>query len=120
MIPFIGGYLAGARTKSRAAGMAASARTFSSDIQAMGADEERMERLVLVVEAMWEILKREGYTDEDLDAQISAVVERREAGRAALKGQTCPSCQARIAGGQDHCQICGYQVEVEADPLGNL
>jgi hypothetical protein len=98
--------------------MGMSAQAFEIDLRTMGEQDERTERLTLVVEAMWEILKREGYTDADLENEIDAVTARRQEGVAAATGQPCPECGARIAGGRDMCQICGHHVEVEPNPLG--
>ena len=120
MIPFVGGYVAGAKAKTRATAMGISAHAFEIDLRTMGEADDRSERLTLVVEAMWEILKREGYTDADLENEINAVIARRDEGAAAAKGQPCPECGARIAGGKDMCQICGHHVAVEPDPLGSL
>lgn len=120
MIPFVGGYVAGARAKTRATAMGMSAHAFEIDLRTMGEQDERTERLTLVVEAMWEILKREGYTDTDLENEINSVTARRDEGAAAAKGQPCPECGARIAGGKDMCQICGHHVQVETNPINNL
>lgn len=120
MIPFVGGYVAGARAKSRAAAVGISSHALEIDLRTIGEQDERSERLTLVVEAMWEILKREGYTDADLETEIDAVIARRDEGAAAAKGQPCPECGARIAGGRDMCQICGHHVQAVPDPLGGL
>jgi len=120
MIPFVGGYVAGARAKTRATATGISATAFEIDLRTMGEHDERTERLTLVVEAMWEILKREGYTDADLENEISIVMARRDEGAASAKSQPCSECGARIAGGKDMCQYCGHHVEAEPDPLGGL
>lgn len=100
--------------------MAASAAAFASDLRTMGEDDQRTERLVTVVEALWEILKGQGHGDAELEAAIEAVVARREAARSALTGRLCPECDARISKGMSRCQICGFEVEAEPDPLGGL
>jgi methionyl-tRNA synthetase len=120
MFPFIGGYVAGARAKTRATAMGISAQAFEIDLRTMGENDERAERLTLVVEAMWEILKREGYTDADLEAEITSVKERRDGDAVAAKGYPCPKCGARIAGGRNMCQYCGHHVEPVPDPIGSL
>ncbi len=120
MFPFIGGYVAGARAKTKATAMGMSAQAFEIDLRTAAENDGRAERLTLVVEAMWEILKREGYTDSDLEAEIASVRERRDAGAVAAKGQPCPKCGARIAGGRDMCQYCGHHVEAVPDPIGSV
>ena len=120
MIPFVGGYVAGARAKTRATAMGISAQAFDIDLRTMGEQDERAERLTVVVEAMWEILKREGYTDADLEAEINSVIARRDGGAAAATGQPCPECGARIVAGKDMCQYCGHHVEVQPNPLAGL
>ena len=85
---------------------------------AMSSDKARKntERLYLVVQAMWELLKEKaGLTDADLDAKVREIDMR----DGRLDGQdltqtaplTCRQCGRTILSGQSQCSWCGSQVE---------
>ena len=74
------------------------------------------ERLYLVVQAMWELLKdKAGLTDADLDAKVQEIDMR----DGRLDGQdstqtdplTCRQCGRTILSGQAQCSWCGTQAE---------
>ena len=85
---------------------------------AMSSDKTRKntERLYLVVQAMWELLKdKAGLTDADLDAKAQEIDMR----DGRLDGQdstqtdplTCRQCGRTILSGQAQCSWCGTQAE---------
>ena len=85
---------------------------------AMSSDKTRKntERLYLVVQAMWELLKdKAGLTDADLDAKVQEIDMR----DGRLDGQdstqtdplTCRHCGRTILSGQAQCSWCGTQAE---------
>ena len=85
---------------------------------AMSSDKTRKntERLYLVVQAMWELLKdKAGLTDADLDAKVQEIDIR----DGRLDGQdstqtdplTCRQCGRTILSGQAQCSWCGTQAE---------
>ena len=85
---------------------------------AMSSDKTRKntERLYLVVQAMWELLKdKAGLTDADLDAKVQEIDMR----DGRLDGQdstqtdplTCRQCGSTILSGQAQCSWCGTQAE---------
>ena len=85
---------------------------------AMSSDKTRKntERLYLVVQAMWELLKdKVGLTDADLDAKVQEIDMR----DGRLDGQdstqtdplTCRQCGRTILSGQAQCSWCGTQAE---------
>lgn len=87
---------------------------------AMSSDKTRKntERLYLVVQAMWELLKdKAGLTDADLDAKVQEIDMR----DGRLDGQdstqtdplTCRQCGRTILSGQVQCSWCGTQAEGE-------
>ncbi len=87
---------------------------------AMSSDKTRKntERLYLVVQAMWELLKdKAGLTDADLDAKVQEIDMR----DGRLDGQdstqtdplTCRQCGRTILSGQAQCSWCGTQAEGE-------
>lgn len=114
---FIGGYLAGSRASARANRMHAMANSMSVASQVADVDEldERLDRLGIVVAAMWSLLEDAGYTDEALEARIAELT--RPAEEMALL--SCPECGSGVRPGAGTCQICGTAVG-EADPLHDL
>jgi hypothetical protein len=85
---------------------------------AMSSDKTRKntERLYLVVQAMWELLKdKAGLTDADLDAKVQEIDMR----DGRLDGQdstqtaplACRQCGRTILSGQAQCSWCGTQAE---------
>jgi len=85
---------------------------------AMSSDKTRKntERLYLVVQAMWELLKdKAGLTDADLDAKVQEIDMRdgRRDGQDSTQTAplTCRQCGRTILSGQAQCSWCGAQVE---------
>ena len=85
---------------------------------AMSSDKVRKntERLYMVVQAMWELLKEKaGLTDADLDAKVQEIDMR----DGRLDGQdstqtaplTCRRCGRTILSGQSWCIWCGTLAE---------
>lgn len=78
--------------------------------------EDRIERLVLLVDAMWELLgERAGVTEAELVAKI-AEIDGRDGSvdrRRTVAPHACPGCGAAIPNGRSTCQFCGG-----ADPGG--
>lgn len=119
---FIAGYVLGQRGAARAAGMASSAATFAASptakIQAL---DDRIDRLVLVVESMWSLLEESGYTAEQLIERIQAL----DAADGTVDGQTarsagrCRNCGAMLGRGLAICQFCGTETGA-VDPFGQV
>ena len=85
---------------------------------AMSSDKARKntERLYMVVQAMWELLKEKaGLTDADLDAKIQEIDMRdgRQDGQDSTQTAplTCRQCGRTILSGQLQCSWCGAQVK---------
>ena len=85
---------------------------------AMSSDKTRKntERLYLVVQAMWELLKdKAGLTDADLDAKVQEIDMRdgRLDGQVSTQTDplTCRQCGRTILSGQAQCSWCGTQAE---------
>ena len=69
--------------------------------------EERVAELATLVEAVWTLgRERTGASDDELQAQVHAIVERRELERAAPPAR-CLSCEAALSPDLDRCQFCG-------------
>lgn len=118
---FIAGYVLGQRAMGRAAGMASAASTFASSptakIQAL---DDRIDRLMLVVESMWSLLEESGFTTEQLMERIEAL----DGGDGELDGAArstvrCQQCRAVLGRGLATCQFCGHPTGV-VDPFGQV
>ncbi len=114
---FFGGYLAGTRANVRAGRMSAMANSMAAAGAAgdLADLDDRIDRLGVVVAAMWSLLEEAGYTDEALQAKIEELSKPLE----ELQMLTCPDCEASVRPGAGNCQICGAVVG-EADPVHDL
>jgi hypothetical protein len=128
MFPMIAGYVLGAKAASRAAGMAVisdhmvgrgAVKGTVSEIDALN---ERVDRLVLVTEALWTLVKRDGHTDEELESLIIELdgSDGSADHRRATNPVTCPDCGAKVAVGFAKCQICGADTGVKPGPLDGI
>jgi len=121
-LDFIAGYVLGQRGAARAAGMASVAATFAASptakIQAL---DDRIDRLMLVVEAMWSLLEEGGYTADQLVERIKSLdgSDGEIDGRTATSAGRCPECGAMLGRGLANCQFCGHPTGV-VDPFGQV
>ena len=118
MFPLIGGYV---RTAAKVVAMNA-ASTPASTFDALEDLEARVDRLLLVIEAMWSMLKADGHTDEELAARIAALDKSDGSadGRRVPSPITCRSCGSKVMGGLPRCQICGAETGVVPGPLDGI
>jgi hypothetical protein len=87
--------------------------------------DTKIARLLLVTEAMWELLsERSGVTVAELAERVRAIDARdgRLDGRHGVAEDApqvrCPSCQAVVPIGKATCQFCGAAVPgIQADPF---
>ena len=86
---------------------------------------DRIGRLILLTEAMWELIsERFGITTAELaakvreiDARDGRIDERRSVVLDAAQIR-CPSCEAVVPQGKTTCQFCGAEApEAKADPF---
>ena len=119
---FIAGYVLGQRGAARAAGMATSASTFAASptakIQAL---DDRIDRLMLVVESMWSLLEETGFTTEQLIERITELDQSDGTldGQASKSAGRCDECDAVLGRGLANCQFCGHPTGV-VDPFGQI
>ena len=74
--------------------------------------EERFERLLLVVDAAWELLsERAGLTERDLATRIIEIDGRDGArdGRRTTLPRRCSQCDAAISRDRATCLFCGHE-----------
>ena len=112
---FLIGYVLGERAASRAAAFSrgAGANAASQVTGDIFDTNERIDRLLLVVDAMWSMLRERGYTDEDLAARIRAIDESDGTADGARKPlpRRCAKCDSMVEPGRKTCAFCGAAVE---------
>lgn len=84
---------------------------------------DRVDRLILVVDAMWSLLEEAGYSDEQLRERIAAIdaADGVEDGRRTPLPSVCRSCGAKVAAGLASCQFCGTAMPGgEDDPIASI
>jgi hypothetical protein len=120
MLPLIGGYVMGRRTAAKIAGM--NAVSGSSSFEAWAELDARVDRLLMVIEAMWSMLKEDGHTDEELAARIAEIDSSDGVadGRKILPAVTCRSCGSKVMVGIPRCQTCGTETGAVAGPLDGI
>jgi len=121
-LDFIAGYVLGQRGAARAAGMATSASAFAASPTAkIHAIDDRIDRLMLVVESMWSLLEESGFTTDQLIEKIKELDGSDGAidGHPAKSSGRCQECGAMLGRGLEHCQFCGHPTGV-ADPFGQV
>ena len=112
---FLIGYVMGERAASRAAAFTRSAGA-SAGGQVAGDihdTNERIDRLLLVVDALWSILKERGYTDEQLAERIRALdaADGTIDGARTPRPRPCPNCDSMVEPGRTTCAFCGATVD---------
>ncbi len=124
MLDFVMGYVMGHHSAAQAAAFARGAAGAAGAVTSgrIHDVDERVDRLLLVVQAMWSLLRDAGLTDEELAARIAELdlADGRADGQARPEPQVCPDCDSKIPAGFDHCQICGRPVDIEPDPIGGI
>ena len=109
-----------ARAATFASGVAAS-RT-SAQRGELGDLNDRIDRLLLVVDAMWDLLKQQGLNDEQLIARILELDEADGTidGKRTPVPHRCARCQSMISPERSTCAFCGAPAPTEAGPLSSV
>lgn len=124
MLDFIFGYVMGEKSAARTAAFArsagaADAKGLSDDVTQL---DDRIDRLVLVVDAIWSILKENGYNDAQLIQRIreTDMVDGVTDGRRQAYPQKCKKCEALVEPGRPTCTYCGAEMGGSAGPFDNV
>jgi uncharacterized protein with PIN domain len=78
--------------------------------------QKSLDRQMLIIEAMWTLMKEKGYTDEELQSVISKldIPNMRKAENADLKDlQRCPNCGVPLQKTDrliTRCIYCGHEM----------
>ena len=125
MLEFMWGYAMGQKSATQAAQFARAAGTadaMTSHLQMIDVDE-RIDRVVLLLEAMWSLLRENGFRDEDLAAKLMELdtSDGTMDGRRTPAPSTCRSCGSKVAAGLRACQFCGTELPAEGEtPFNTL
>ncbi|HSJ70490.1 MAG TPA: hypothetical protein VLA29_02465 [Acidimicrobiia bacterium] len=108
-LTFLTGYILGQHGRQ-------SARLASSVAASGGASKielldvhDRVDRLILVVDAIWSLLEESGLTDEQLRERIEQIdaADGVSDGRRTVRASECRRCGAMVPGDLPACQFCG-------------
>jgi hypothetical protein len=121
-LTFLTGYVLGqhgAQSAKLASSVAARSGASSNDVLDLN---DRVDRLILVVDAMWSLLEDAGYTDEQLVERIELIdlQDGTADGRRRPEASTCANCDAKVPGALAACQFCGTPVVGASDPIDGL
>lgn len=116
------GYVLGERSAARASVAAQSLAGNRADrtIEEMLNLNDRIDRLLLVVEAMWSLMREQRYSD----SQLRELIEQLDGGdgivdgRRSVKPQRCPGCDSMVEPGRPTCAICGHDMPTEVPTFG--
>lgn len=125
MFPFIAGYVYAQRGYARAAAMSnvASGMFGSAATNKIEDIDGRFDRMLLVIEAMWSLLKEQGLTDEQLLAKMEELDKADNVvdGRKSTPITVCRACGSKVQVGRPICQICGEKMpETAPNPFGKV
>jgi hypothetical protein len=109
--PFLTGYVLGQHGR-QSARLAMASSGSSVSLEDILDVNERVDRLTLVVEAMWSLLEESGYTAEQLEARIAELdgADGTVDGKRTKQVGICRECGSKVAPGLPACQICGGDV----------
>ena len=121
-LTFLTGYVLGqhgAQSAKLASSAAAPSGASTNDILDLN---ERVDRLILVLDAMWSLLEDSGYTDAQLVDRIEQIdlMDGVDDGRRKADAAICTNCEAMVSAGRPSCQFCGGPVPGRSDPIDGL
>ena len=125
MLEFVLGYSMGQKTAARASALSRTA----SAIDGTGATrriedlDERIDKLAMIVRAMWALLEGQGLTPDQLIAKLEEIdlLDGTVDDQVRPGVVDCPSCHSKVAIGLKACQFCGTEVRTETShPLSQI
>ncbi|HEY7469725.1 MAG TPA: zinc ribbon domain-containing protein [Acidimicrobiia bacterium] len=125
MIEYFLGYTMGQSAATRAASLARSAAVADGSRHTNRIEDidERVDRLLMIVRAMWALMEEQGMTPEQLMAKIDELDLQDGVDDDRVRSQVveCPSCQSKVAPGLRACQLCGTEVRPDTGhPLSQV
>ena len=122
-LTFLTGYVLGQHGAQSARLAATAANQSGSSVKDFIDLHDRVDRLILVVDAMWSLLEEAGYTDEQLRDKMREIdlADGIEDGKRTQLAIQCIGCDAKVAPGLASCQFCGTAVPGDLlDPLSGV
>jgi hypothetical protein len=125
MLEFVLGYSMGQKSAARASALSRTATA----IDGTGATrriedlDERIDKLAMIVRAMWALLEGQGLTADQLIAKLEEIdlLDGTVDDQVRPGVVDCPSCHSKVAVGLKACQFCGTEVRTEAGhPLSQI
>lgn len=125
MLEFFLGYSMGERSATRSASLARGAALADGTRHTNRIEDldERLDRLVMIMRAMWALMEEQGMTPEQLMAKIEELdlQDGIADGQVRREPAECPSCQSKVAPGLRACQLCGTEVRPDTGhPLDHI
>ena len=125
MLEFFLGYSMGEKSATRTASLARSAAVADGTRHTNRIEDldERIDRLVMILRAMWALMEEQGMTSEQLMAKIEEIDLQDGLADGQVRDQLveCPSCQSKVAPALRACQLCGTEVRPDTGhPLGRV
>lgn len=117
-LTFLTGYILGQHGAQSAKLASAATRRSAPSVNEMLDIHERVDRLILVVDAMWSLLEESGYTDDQLRERIEQI----DAMDGAIDGvrrhtaTPCRECGSKVTVDATNCQFCGAEVRHPEPP----
>ncbi len=122
-LTFLTGYILGQHGAQSARLASEASRNVASSTNELLEVHDRVDRLILVVDAMWSLLEESGYTDDQLRERIEEIdaSDGTVDGKRRLPSTECRSCESRVPAGQTKCQFCGEPVATDpAHPISGI
>ena len=126
MLDFVIGYSMGAGNAGRMASLARSSGVADASRHTQRVEDlnERIDKLLIIIRGMWELMEEQGFKPEDLVAKIEQLdmMDGVSDGVARQGALDCPSCESKVAPGLANCQFCGAEIMLALpdDPIGHL
>ncbi len=122
-LTFLTGYVLGQHGTQSARLAASASNSSGSNVNELLDLHDRVDRLILVMDAMWSLLEDSGYSDEQLVERIQSIdsSDGSEDGKRTPRVQQCRQCGSKVARGLPSCQFCGTSLpESSTDPFGRV
>ena len=125
MLEYFLGYAIGQQTSTRMASLARSAAVADGTHHTNRIEDlnERVDKLLMIVRAMWALMEEQGLTSEQLLAKIEELdlQDGVDDDQVRDKLVECPSCQSKVAPNLRACQLCGTEVRPDTGhPLSHV
>ena len=121
-LSFLSGYVLGQHATQSARLAVLSGGGSGPSVEDLLDVHDRIDRLVLVVEAMWSLLEETGLTEEQLKERRDAIdaADGTADGKRTAKVAQCRACGSKVAAGLPACQFCGTHVAGVDGPLTSI